>query len=63
MVKSYNYINKIGEPKQICVETEKDAEGKYKFTLWSMRTGDFCGAGALTDEKLKEWFDYYNINA
>lgn len=61
MERSYDYINDIGEPKRICVEDKND-NGEYPITIWSTRTGDFCGSGTITEEKLEEWFEHYGIS-
>ena len=61
MYKEYNYINGIGEPKKIIISTEKNENGNYSFTLWSNRTGDFCGSGEKTKEQIKKYLKHYNI--
>ena len=59
-LKESNYVNDIGEMKKIVVYPMKD--GKYPFSLWSLRTGDFCGNGEKTAEELNEFYQHYRIN-
>lgn len=58
--KSFNYTNDIGESKRIDIGelTEKG----YYCVLWSMRTGDFCGSGYMTEKELFEFLNHYNID-
>lgn len=58
-IKEYNYINDINEPKKLVVHPLKD--GVYPCTLWSRRTGDFCGSGNLTPDGLHEWLAHYGL--
>lgn len=58
-LKELNYVNDIGEPKKIVVYPPKD--GEYPVHLWSLKTGDFCGSGKFTLEKLNDFMDHYKI--
>lgn len=55
----YNYVNDDGRNKKLIVE--KKAEGEYYVSIWSRDTGDFCGAGEMTQEKLDAFLQHYGI--
>lgn len=57
--KIFNYTNDIGESKKIVIGKLTD-EGYY-VSLWSNRTGDLCGHGYITKEKLFDYLKHYNI--
>ena len=58
-IKEYNYINDINEPKKLVVYPLKD--GVHPYALWSRRTGDLCGNGTLTPERLHQWLEHYGL--
>ncbi len=58
-IKEADYVNDIGEMKKIVVYPMKN--GKYPFSLWSMRTGDFCGSGEKTKDEINDFFQHYRI--
>lgn len=60
MQSTYTYTNDIGERKMLCVD-EQDKSGKYHITLWSLRTGDFCGTGDLTRTEIEELLGHYGV--
>ena len=60
MQSSYAYINDIGERKIIYVE-ESDKVGMYTITIWSVRTGDFCGTSIFTRNQLKDFLNHYGV--
>jgi len=60
MSKKYYYTNDIGEKKFIVIQFPH-INNEYSVSIWSARTGDFCGNGKMTYKKLKEFFDHYDI--
>ena len=60
-MKTYTYINDIGEDKLIAITETPDKENKYYFTLWSKRTDDFCGSGKKSKEQINEFLRHYKI--
>jgi len=60
IMKEYNYKNDCGYNKKLLVELRED--GDYNFSIWSMDTGDFCGAGSMTKEKLDAFLEHYHIH-
>ena len=60
MSKKYYYTNDIGEKKFIVVEFPP-INDEYTVSIWSARTGDYCGSGKMTYQKLKEYFDHYGM--
>ena len=60
MNKSYCYVNDIGEPKELVVEFPPK-NGEYSVILWSRRTGDLCGSGKMTYQRLKEYLEHYGV--
>lgn len=58
-IKEYEYINDINEPKKLVVYPLKD--GVYPCFLWSTRTGDCCGSGSLTPDRLHDWLAHYGL--
>lgn len=58
-IKEYNYVNGINEPKKLVVYPLKG--GQYPCTLWSRRTGDFCGGSSLTPDELHDFLAHYDL--
>jgi hypothetical protein len=58
MTKKYQYTNDMGEPKTLMVTQKGET---YNFSIWSNRTGDFCGGGQMTKEQLDEFLSHYHI--
>lgn len=58
-IKEYDYVNDMNEPKKLVVYPLKD--GVYPCTLWSRKTGDWCGSGNLTPDKLHDWLAHYGL--
>lgn len=58
-IKEYDYINDLNEPKKLVVHPLKN--GVYMCTLWSRRTGDFCGSGKLTSDELHDMLAHYGL--
>lgn len=61
MIKSYQYINGLGRLKQIDIKEEINEKGEYSITLWDIATGEFCGYGEFTLEKLLDFLTHYGI--
>lgn len=60
MSKEYYYANDIGEKKIIVIEFPP-INNVYSVSLWHAPTGEFCGSGKKTYQKLKEYFDHYGM--
>ncbi len=61
-METYTYVNGLGRTKRICVYKENITEnGEYPITLWDMATGEWCGCGEFTPEKLDEFLTHYGI--
>lgn len=59
-MKSYLYVNGLNRLKKIVVQDITE-EGDYPISLWDMETGEWCGNGNFTPEKLQEFFNHYGI--
>lgn len=62
-MKEYTYVNDIGRMKKIIIGEEPNENGKYNFTLWDLRTGEFCGQGKKTKEEMINFLKHYKTQA
>ena len=60
-IKTFNYINSLGIPKQLVVNMEPK-DGKYPVTLWEMRHGEFAGNGEMTREELNKYLEHFGVD-
>ena len=57
-MKEYHYVNDYGYNKKLLIDEEEE---EMPFSIWSMDTGDFCGAGTMTREQLNDFLQHYGI--
>ena len=59
---TYFYTNEFGVEKMIAIDDNPNEDNEYGCYVMNIETGDHCGAGAMTEDKMNEFFSHYNIS-
>ena len=45
----------------IAIDDNPNEDNEYEFYIMNVETGDHCGIGAMTEDKMNSFFSHYNI--